>query len=193
MAKTFYVPVNGSSKKPIKFYAPVNGSSKKIVKAYGSVNNLSKLFYGERVRSIESTLYPTANVYNSGIVTVNNGSRSPVTKDNVGDCVVFGVKNGMGTGYGGNWMVTIGLALTQEAAIFTHPGITGETHTYVIDGVTYYLGGDSTNASYGGATDMSSPINVPIFQDIYLFEPNHYPTQATVEALIEMLGIRVNI
>lgn len=47
MAKTFYIPVNGQSKKPKKWYVPVNGLSKEAKKAYCPVNLLSKLFWGD--------------------------------------------------------------------------------------------------------------------------------------------------
>ena len=45
MAKGYYVPVNGLSKKAKKWYVPVNGLSKAVSKAYCPVSGLSKQFW----------------------------------------------------------------------------------------------------------------------------------------------------
>lgn len=147
----------------------------------------------EDVPDIYSTEYAKANVSvpsGTKVITVNNGNRSPVSKGK-GDAVCFAVKNAEGGSWGGNWMGTVSIALSAEAALLTAPNIGGRTGHYTIDGITYYVGYQSSNARWGGATDISSPIGVPIFQDWYMHEVNGAFTQAKIEEIIDVLGIRV--
>ena len=147
----------------------------------------------EDVPDIYSTEYAKANVSvpsGTKVITVNNGKRSPVSKGK-GDAVCFAVKNAEGGSWGGNWMGTVSIALSAEAALLTAPNIGGGTGHYTIDGITYYVGYQSSNASWGGATDISSPIGVPIFQDWFMHEVNGAFTQAKIEEIIDVLGIRV--
>lgn len=142
-----------------------------------------------RTTSIYSYLYPNANVYSAGTVSVNNGNRNPVTKANNGDAVVFCVRNGSGDEYGGNWLVTICIALSSEAALLTAPNISAGTTPYTINGITYYVGGQGTNASWGGATTISSPIGVPIFDDWFMWRPNYSMSEATLIEILQRLQI----
>lgn len=147
----------------------------------------------EDVPDIYATEYAKANVsVRSGtqIITTNNGSRSPVTKGK-GDAVCFAVRNAEGSSWGGNWMGTVAIGLSEEAAKLYSPYTGAGIGTYTIDGITYYVGYQSTNASWGGGTDISSPIGVPIFQDWFMHEVNGAFTQAKIEEIIDVLGIRV--
>jgi hypothetical protein len=145
------------------------------------------------LKTIYSAIYPNADVYDAGTVSVNNGNRSPVTKVNSGDSVVFCVRNGQGTAYGGNWMVTICIALTPEAARLTAPNTGDGISTYTYNNTTYYLGGQSSNATWGGATEISSPIGVPIFDDWYVWPVNGSVSQAQFEEIMQRLDIQTNI
>lgn len=148
----------------------------------------------EDVPDIYSTEYAKANVSvpsGTKVITVNNGNRSPVSKGK-GDAVCFAVKNAEGGSWGGNWMGTVSIALSAEAALLTAPNIGGRTGHYTIDGITYYVGYQSSNARWGGATEVSSPINVPILEDFFICNPNQSPTDEKVAEIIELFGIKVN-
>lgn len=157
----------------------------------GETHKTEHWSYGEGVGAIFSNLYPTANVSRAGIITQNNGSRSPVTKSNDGDSVCFAVRNGQGSDYGGNWIVTMCIALSRDAALLVQPGTGAGVGSYTINGVTYYYGFQSSNPSWGGATQVSSPIDIPIFDDWFICAPNAGITQAKFEEIIERLGIEV--
>lgn len=144
----------------------------------------------EDVPDIYSTEYAKANVSGAKTITVNNGRRSPVTKG-PGDAVCFAVRNAEGSAWGGNWMGTVSIALSAESAKLYAPGMGSGAGAYTIDGITYYAGYQSSNASWGGATEISSPINVPIFDDWFMHDVNGAFTQAKIEEIIDVLGIRV--
>lgn len=144
----------------------------------------------EDVPDIYSTEYAKANVSGAKTITVNNGRRSPVTKG-PGDAVCFAVRNAEGSAWGGNWMGTVSIALSAESAKLYAPGMGSGAGAYTIDGITYYAGYQSSNASWGGATEISSPINVPIFDDWFMHDVNGAFTQAKIEEIIDALGIRV--
>ena len=139
--------------------------------------------------TIHSTLYPNASVSKAGTVSENNGSRSPVTKVNNGDAVVFIVKNGLNSSYGGNWLVTVSIALTSEAARISAPGTGENTTQHVIDGVTYWIAYQTTNANYGHGTEVINPLGLPVLQDYYICDVNSSPTTARVAQIISDLDI----
>lgn len=156
---------------------------------YNGDNNLHKFWGLNKFKHIYSLIYPNANVYSAGAVSVNNGNRSPVTKTGNGDSVVFCVRNGSGSEYGGNWMDTVCIALTPEAALLTAPNIGSGTVPYTIEGVTYYVSGQGSNASWGGATTISSPIGVPIFDDWFMWQPNYNMEQSVLIEILQRLKI----
>lgn len=159
---------------------------------FGGNNNRTEHWsYGEDVGAIYSNLYPTANVSRAGIITQNNGSRSPVTKSNDGDCVCYAIRNGQGSAYGGNWIITLCIALSRDAALLVQPGTGAGVGSHTINGVTYYYGLQSSNPSWGGATQVLSPIDIPIFDDWYMCEPGGSISQAKFIEIIERLGIEV--
>lgn len=148
----------------------------------------------EDIPEIYSVEYSKANVSvssGSKTITVNNGSRSPVIKGK-GDAVCFAVKNGMGPGYGGNWIITVSIGLSRETAEISAPGTGRNTTAHTINGTTYYISLEGTNASWGGGTEVSSPIKVPILEDFFIVNPNASPTDAKVAEIIELFGIKVN-
>ena len=140
---------------------------------------------------IYSTEYSKANVSGAKIIAINNGMRSPVTKG-AGDAVCFIVKNGGGPNYGGNWYVTVSIALTAEAAEILAPGGGRNTTMHRYIGTDYYISVQLSNANWGGATEASSPINVPILEDFFICNPNSSPTDEKVAEIIELFGIKVN-
>lgn len=145
--------------------------------------------------AIGSTLYPNANVSTAGTVSTNNGNRTPVTKVNDGDAVVFIVKNAEGTDYGGNWLATVSIALTSGAALISAPGTRSESRSYTVNGTTYYFSYQSTNNNWGtgavgsGATEIYNPLGLPVFNDWFMHSVNANFTQAKVEEIIQTLGI----
>lgn len=145
--------------------------------------------------AIGSTLYPNANVSTVGTVSTNNGNRTPVTKVNDGDAVVFIVKNAEGTAYGGNWLATVSIALTSEAALISAPNIGSGTRPYTVNGTTYYFGYQSTNKNWGtgavgsGATEIYNPLGLPVFNDWFMHSTNANFSQAKAEEIIQTLGI----
>ena len=147
--------------------------------------------YGENVNAIFSNLYPDANVTEAGTISKNNGSRTPVTKPNEGDGVCFISKNGLGTGWGGNWIVTCCIALSRDAALLTAPNVGNNVTSHVINGVTYWIGLQATNGSWGGGTQVENPLGLPIYDDLYICPVNASPSTARVAELIELLGIEV--
>ena len=142
-------------------------------------------------KRIYSKFFVNAYVYSSGTVSKNNGSRTPVTKPNAGDSVCFISMNGLGTGYGGNWIVTCCIALSRDAALLTAPNIGNNVTSHVINGVTYWIGLQATNASWGGGTQIENPLGLPVYQDLYICNVNASPTTARVAELIQILGIEV--
>lgn len=140
---------------------------------------------------IYSTEYSKANVSGAKTISINNGTRSPVTKG-AGDAVCFIVKNGAGPGYGGNWYVTVSIALTAEAAEILAPGGGRNTTMHRYIGTDYYISVQLSNANWGGATEASSPIKVPILEDFFICNPNQSPTDEKVAEIIELFGIKVN-
>lgn len=140
---------------------------------------------------IYSTEFPRANVSGSKVITVNNGSRSPVTKVYNGDAVCFAVKNGMGTWYDGDWIITVSIGLSAQAAEIAAPGTGRNTSPHTINGTTYYISVEGTNATLGGGTEVSSPIRIPILQDLFIVNPNTTPDDAKVAELIELFGIKI--
>lgn len=147
----------------------------------------NRRFWG--IKKIYSALYPGGNVYYAQTISTNNGNRTPVTKVNNGDAVAFCVRNGQGSSSGGNWMTTVCIALTPEAALLTAPNIGAGTGAYTINGITYYIGAQGTNASWGGASTISSPIGIPIFDDWFMFAPNQPMSEATLIEILERLQI----
>ena len=179
-----------------KKYTLKNGVMRKVekikvesltMKTYGSSYHIRRIQAYRHNPDIRSLLYPNANVYDAGTVSTNNGNRSPVSKNADGDAVVFCIRNGYGTGYGGNWMVTVCVALTPEAALIVAPNIQAGTVSYTVNGITYYLGMQGSNANWGGATTISS--DCPIFDDWQITTPNNYPSQAQFEEILQRLGI----
>lgn len=81
MAKTFYVPVNGLSKRTKQWYIPVNGLSKKVKKAYAPKNGLSKLFWDgggwRREADIPYNFYQGSAVVFQGKVHLLGGVDNP--------------------------------------------------------------------------------------------------------------------
>ena len=73
MAKGFYVPVNGLSKKVKKWYVPVNGLSKAVSKAYCPVSGLSKQFWTETTPSTFLIPQMTSNTQPEGVCTAGDG------------------------------------------------------------------------------------------------------------------------
>lgn len=142
-------------------------------------------------KRIYSKYFVNAYVYSSGTVSKNNGSRTPVTKPNDGDGVCFISKNGLGTGWGGNWIVTCCIALSRDAALLTAPNIGNNVTSHVINGVTYWIGLQATNGSWGGGTQVENPLGLPIYDDLYICPVNASPSTARVAELIELLGIQV--
>lgn len=138
----------------------------------------------EDIPEIYSTEFSKANVSGSQIITVNNGIRSPVTKG-PGDAVCFAVKNGAGSD---NWIVTVCIGLSFESA---NTGPIPNTTPHTINGTTYYISVQLTNYRWGGGTEVSSPIRVPILQDLFIVDPNASPSDAKVAELIELFGIKV--
>jgi len=141
---------------------------------------------------IKSTLYPNANVFNACTISENNGSRSPVTKNTKGSAVAFIVRNAETGPWGTNWLATVCVALSADAARLYAPETSPGVSSYNINGVTYYVGYQSTNQDWGGGTTISSPIGVPIFDDWTMRETNEPISQATVEEIIQTLGIQVS-
>lgn len=140
---------------------------------------------------IYSTEYSKANVSGAKVISTNDGTRSPVTKG-PGDAVCFIVKNGGGTNYGGNWFVTVSIALTAKAANLTSPGTGTNTTQHRYLGTDYFISVQMTNASWGGATEVSSPIKAPILENFFIVNPNQSPTDEKVAEIIELFGIKVN-
>lgn len=157
----------------------------------GNANRTEHWSYGEGINAIFSNLYPDANVTEAGTISKNNGSRTPVTKPNDGDGVCFISKNGLGTGWGGNWIVTCCIALSRDAALLTAPNTGNNVTSHVINGVTYWIGLQGTNGSWGGGTQVENPLGLPIYDDLYICPVNASPTTARVTELIELLGIQV--
>ena len=188
MAKKIYGSASGFSDNVTKMYASVNGLSDNVVKGYCSVNELSKLFF-VKYSIIFSTLYPNANVSNVGIVSTNNGIRSPVVKENYGSSVIFIVRNS--AQIENNWLATINFSLTPESALITAPNTGQGVSEYTINGVTYYIGYQSTNAINGGGTVISSPIGIPIFNNWFMHDPDIPFTEEKVIEIIQTLDIRV--
>ena len=156
---------------------------------YLELSNVGLLYQRKIIRSI---LYSNANVSDAGVMSIMNGNRSPVEKVNNGDAVVFCVRNGQGTGYGGNWMVTVAIALSDEAAELTAPN-TGNNDkvNYTINGVTYYAYWKGSNSRYGWATEISSPIGLPIFDDWNVVSANFVMSIEQMKDIIQTLDIRV--
>ena len=158
---------------------------------FGSVNN-PKDHRSYTEPEIYSALYPKAYVYNKGSISSNNGNRSPVKKANNGDSVCFIVRNGQGDSYGGNWIVTMCISLSRDAALLTSPNTGAGVGSYTINGVTYYYGFQSSNRNWGGATQVTSPVDVPIFDDWFICAPNAGITQAKFEEILQTLGIETS-
>lgn len=140
---------------------------------------------------IYSTEYSKANVSGAKIISTNNGTRKPVTKG-PGDAVCFISKNGAGPSAGGNWFVTVSIALTAEAAEILAPGGGRNTTMHRYIGTDYYISVQLTNSMWGFATEVSSPIGVPILEDFFVVNPNQSPTDEKVAEIIELFGIKVN-
>lgn len=146
---------------------------------------------GGKIRGIYSLTYPNANVFDAGTISKNNGSRTPVTKPNEGDGVCFISLNGLGTSFGGNWIVTCCIALSSDEALLTAPSIGNNVTSHVINGVTYWIGLQATNASWGGGTQVENSLGLPVYEDLYICEVNRSPTTERVAELIALLGIEV--
>ena len=140
---------------------------------------------------IYSTEYSKANVSGAKVISTNNGTRKPVTKG-PGDAVCFISKNGAGSSSGGNWFVTVSIALTAEAAEILAPGGGRNTTMHRYIGTDYYISVQLTNSMWGFATEVSSPIGVPILEDFFVVNPNQSPTDEKVAEIIELFGIKVN-
>lgn len=139
-------------------------------------------------KTIYSTLYPNANVYDAGTVAQTNGTRSPITKRNDGDSVVFISKNA--TTWDNKWIYTCCIALTYDAAILDAPNEGLNISTHVINGTTYYFSLHTGHPNYDGATEVTTPIGVPMFDELFICNPNTSPTTQRVTEIIQMLGIQ---
>ena len=158
-----------------------------------NVDNALHKFWGiARSKQIWSVEYPNANIYSAGTVSTNNGERSPVTKVNSGDAVIFLVKNGLvDYSYGGNWFVTCCIALTASASALSDPtGVGGGPPVaYTINGITYYVSYNATNANWGHATTINNPLGLPVLENYYIAAVNNSPTASTIAELIDMFDI----
>lgn len=195
MAKKAYVGVSNVARNCNKIYVGVNDVARKVVKGYVGVDGVARQFWGgNAVPSIYSYLYPHANVYDACTLATNNGTRTPVTKEDIGDAVCFGVKNGAGDMYFGGWLFVISIALQSDPAKVYAPNMGAGSGRVTVNGIDYYVGFQATNAQYGGgATDMVSPIDIPMFSDIFVCNPNGgYITSEKLEEFIELLDIRVS-
>ena len=164
-------------------------------KIHGESYHIQKLqLYGEIKSRIYSRAYPYANIYQIFILCRNDGQRTPVYRESTGDAVAFISLNGLGTGWGGNWITTVCIALTQEEALLKEQSGTGgvNCHAYTIDGVTYWVGLQASNRSWGGATRITAnPASLPVFDDLFICNVNQSPTIQRVRELIEMFDIKV--
>ncbi len=192
----FVLPASSANEVRTNSYYNVDGYTFFMLSApvnYGVSPVLNIRSIEIRTVSIKSSLYPNANVYRAGIISTNNGSRTPTSKYANGDAVAFCVRNGGGTGYGGNWMVTVCVALTEDAARLDATGTGSSVANHTINGVTYYVSQQGSNSSYGGATEISSPIGLPIFDDWQVCSPAFNPAvnQQQLTDIIQTLDIRV--
>lgn len=164
-------------------------------KVHGQSYHIARLqAYGEVKSTIYSREYANANIYDLLTICTNNGQRSPVFRESTGDAVAFISMNGLGTGWGGNWIATVCIALSQEEALLREQSGTGgvNCHAYTIDGVTYWVALQASNRSWGGATQITSnPGGIPVFDDLYICNVNASPSIQRVRELIEMFDIKV--
>ena len=172
-----------------------NNVPQKIIKGYvGDSNGIPQLIWSlSNNKKIYSSKYPNASIDEALTLAGNNGTRSPVYREHSGEAVAFISLNGMSAGWGGNWITTVCIALSQEEALLKEPSGQGGTncHSYIINGVTYWVGLQASNGNYGGATQIvNNPENLPIFDDLYICEVNQSPTAQRVAELINILGIR---
>ena len=117
----------------------------------------------------------TANgiVYSANtLISENDGTRTPVRKANNGDSSFLLAKNSGGTSWGGNWFNIISISDNETNALISLPSssdVKNFNRTYF--NITYYCSQMGSNASYGGATYITNPLNLPTIQDKSLVDP----------------------
>ena len=190
---------NKASEMPHNFYYAPAVIYKNRIHIFGGANvttpvedNRRKHWsYGADTKDVWSTIYPNAEVSTACTVETNNGNRTPVTKVNDGDAIVFIATNSRGSGEGGNWFSAVCVAKTREAALLSAPTTGTGATKYTINGTDYYVSYQSTNAIWGGGTQFDNPLGLPVFQNFYLCAPNGTPTSEKVMEIIDMLGIQI--
>lgn len=127
------------------------------------------------------------------IISSWSGRRSPVKKNNGGDCYCFIGKNIVtDTSFGGNWCLFIGISDTESKASIdmASDGNKGAGKR-TINGIDYWCHLSGSNANWGGATPstITNPLGLPVVEnDQSLHTVNTDPTDEQFKKYIRILN-----
>jgi hypothetical protein len=162
-------------------------------------------YIGTFVTTEEAAMYLLRLVYNkqltftaradsivtqTGTLSTNNGSRTPVTKVNNGKAAGLISTNTFGDVFGGNWIGVTLLSLEKDAALVHEPTNNYNKDSIFVDGYRIYYGRASTNSSRGGGTTFTNPLGLPVTNDV-IMTINQKLTESEMRNIMRILQFQV--